>query len=80
MAAATATLMNTGPSTIMLEGPAAVSKAREQQAKHERDVERINHRREIEVGSKYCQAGSFYHFTHRGATMTKRKRTRRTRT
>ena len=54
MAAASATLMNTGPSTIMLEGSAAVSKAREQQAKHERDVERINHRREIEVGSKYC--------------------------
>ena len=53
MAAANATLVNTGPSTIMLEGPAAVSKAREQQAKHERDVERINHRREIEVRRKY---------------------------
>lgn len=49
MAAANSTLINNGPSSIKYEGPAAVSKAKEKQAKHQLELERINQKRELEV-------------------------------
>ena len=52
MAAANSTLINNGPSTIKYEGLAAVSKAKEKQAKHQLQLERINQKRELEVRVK----------------------------
>ena len=52
MAAANSTLINNGPSTIKYEGLAAVSKAKEKQAKHQLELERINQKRELEVREK----------------------------
>ena len=46
---ASAVANNFGPSTIMLEGPAAVSAAKEKEAKNALKASNIQHSREIQV-------------------------------
>ena len=52
MAVANATLISKHPSTIMVEGPAQISKKQEMEAKHDLELERTKNKRELQVANK----------------------------